>query len=266
MTPGTSGRYEVAVDSAIEFRVYPEPGRDPGQEPWLDRLWTVSESRDPITIFFETRRFAWHPGSDDVLPVVTVPISDPDNYDDERAAMERFLSAISFALGFGVTVYSSTASGFKKELDPPLLQQPRIKATIFPAPLTVELADESTNLSLSLALVREGLSSSSRALAYLSYWKAIEVAIGDPRHKGWIGSSAAALWPEEGSAKSWFKRLNATRISAAHAIPRGRGIPYNPNEPATSAKLLDDTNRIHQLAMKAVRERWKTPVRLRRRD
>lgn len=177
--------------------------------------------------------------------------------------MERFLSALSFEFGYGVTVYSAGASGFKRELDPPLLKQPRMKETIFPTPDTVELADASRELSLCLALVREGMSSTSRALAYLSYWKAIEVAIGDPRHQSWIGPAAAALWPEAGrTARSWYKRLNETRFAAAHALPRGKGSRYHPDDPALTSRLREDVDRMRQLAMKAIGERWPSPVRV----
>lgn len=135
--------------------------------------------------------------------------------------------------------------------------------TIFPTPDTVELADASRELSLCLALVREGMSSTSRALAYLSYWKAIEVAIGDPRHQSWIGPAAAALWPEAGrTARPWYKRLNETRFAAAHALPRGKGLRYHPDDPALTSRLREDVDRMRQLAMKAIGERWPSPVRV----
>jgi hypothetical protein len=255
------GWYQVAVDSPLDFRVYPERVA-PGQKPWIERLQEATEAREPFTISFEGRVFTWHPGSDDFLPVVTVPISDWDNYDEERFAVERFLSALSFEFGFGVTVYSAGASGFNGELDPPLLQQPRIKPTIYPAPPTVEVAETSEGLSLCLALVREALSSASRALAYLSYWKAIEVAVGDPGHKSWIGPAAVAMWPEDGrSAESWFERLNETRIAAAHAIPR-RALRYHPDDPTLTARLMEDVDRMHWLAVNVIRERWQRPVRI----
>jgi hypothetical protein len=260
---GSAGRYEVAVDSLLDFRLYPGRGMAPGQEPWIERMKQATESREPLTVSFEGRRFTWHPGSDDVLPVVTVPIDDSDNYEKERFAMERFLSTLSFQFGYGVAVYSAAASGVKKEFDRPLLLQPRLKGTIFPAPDTVELADASPELSLCLALVREGMSSSSRALAYLSYWKAVEVVTGDPHHKSWIGAAAAALWPEEGrTTSSWHRRLNETRIAAAHALPRGKGLQYHPDDPALTSRLMEDVDRIRQLAMKAIRERWQDPVRV----
>ncbi len=71
---GSAGRYEVAVDSLLDFRIYPQRGMAPGQQPWIERMKEATESRDPVTIAFEGWRFTWHPGSGEVLPVVTVPI------------------------------------------------------------------------------------------------------------------------------------------------------------------------------------------------
>jgi hypothetical protein len=257
-----SHRFEVAVDSMLEFRVYPPSGRAPGQEPWIERMKEATASREPMTILFEGRRFTWHPGSDEILPTVTVPIEDEDDFEAEHFAMERFLSALSFEFGYGVTVFTAAGSGLKKELDPPLLQAKRMKATIFPTPDTIELADTSSELSLCLALVREGMCSTSRALAYLSYWKAVEVAVGDPEHKSWIGPAAEALWPEAGrGSNAWYKRLNETRIAAAHAIPSGERLKYHPDDPALDSRLREDVERARLLAHRAIGERWPNPIR-----
>lgn len=254
-----AGRFEVAIDSFLDLRVYPKRGRAPGEEPWIKRLQDAP--RDPTTISFEGRRFTWHPGKGGVLPVVTMPIEDSENYTQEQLAMERFLSALSFQFGYGITVYGACASGFRKELDPPLLHQPRMKPTVYPVPASIELADESKELSLCLRIVREGLSSSSPALAFLSFWKAVEVAVGDPDFKGWIGPAAVTSWPEAGlTARQWFGRLNETRVAAAHALPRGKGLRYDPDDPSLGARLREDLSRIHDLARRAIEERWPRPV------
>ncbi len=49
----SAGWYEIAVDSLLDFRVYPERGMAPGQKPWIERLQKATESREPITISFE---------------------------------------------------------------------------------------------------------------------------------------------------------------------------------------------------------------------
>src|SRR6266540_5159326 len=100
--------------------------------------------------------------------------------------MHRFLSALSDAYGYGITIYSDAGSGYKSEFDPPLLVQPRMKPTTFPAPDEVEVRYQDEELSLCLALMREGASSTSKALRYISYWKAIEVAIGGAAFRSWL--------------------------------------------------------------------------------
>jgi hypothetical protein len=211
------GRYEVAVDTLLELRRYQD-------FPPADRLRRLGESREPMSIWFERRRFTWHPGSEDNLPVVTVPLRDPDNFDQERFALERFLSALSYAFGYGITVYSAAASGNKTEYDPPFLQQPRLKGTIFPAPDELVVTNDQ-ELSLCLGLIREGMSSNSKALQFLSYWKVVEVAVGETRFRDWVGRMAHELWRGEAqrSPKEWFDYLNETRIAAAHAIRESLG-------------------------------------------
>jgi hypothetical protein len=257
----SSGRYEVAIETFIDFRVYPPKGRALGQKPWIERMKEATNSTEPMNILFEGRRFRWHPGAGDVLPTVTVPIQDADNEEPERAAMLRFLSALSYAYGYGITIYSEASSGNKTELDPPLLVQPRMKPTIFPVPDEVEVTYKDEELSLSLALMREGAASTSKALQYLSYWKAIEVAIGDAAYRSWLGPAASQLEATDPrSADDWFNYLNETRIAAAHALPTGEKLQHDPDDPSMSVRLTRDVGTIFQLARRAIGERWPDPV------
>lgn len=216
---------------------------------------------EPMNIVFEGRRFRWHPGTDDILPTVTVPIQDINNDEPERAAMRRFLSALSYAYGYGITIYSDAGSGYKTEFDPPLLVQPRMKPTIFPVPDEVEVTYEDEELSLCLAIMREGASSTSKALRYLSYWKAIEVAIGAPAFRSWVSAAAKQLGAADArSADEWFNYLNETRIAAAHALPTEEKLQHDPDDPSLSRRLTDDVGTIFQLARRAIGERWPDPV------
>src|SRR5438552_12098837 len=166
MSTDTHGRYEVAVDTLVDFREYPT--RDDGSgRPWIRRLAERTRETDPMTIIFEGRRFTWHPAHDDVLATVTVPISDADDDEPERRAMRRFLSVVSFYFGYGITIHSSAGSGYKQELDPPLLVQRRMLVTTYPAPEELDVATPDPELSLGLGLFREGLAASSDALSYL---------------------------------------------------------------------------------------------------
>jgi hypothetical protein len=98
----SQGRYEVAVDSQLDFRVHPPEGV---KMPVRERFKAIAESQEPMTVVFEGRRFTWHPNPEDILPTVTVMIEDSDDYYAERFAMERFLSALSFRFGGGISVY-----------------------------------------------------------------------------------------------------------------------------------------------------------------
>jgi hypothetical protein len=262
MASGTpSGRYEVSIDSFIDFRIYPRKGRAPEEKPWMERMQEAQQSTKPMDIRFEGRRFRWHPGSGDVLPTISLPVEDVDDFEAEVGVMRRFLSALSYAYGYGITIYSSSGSGYKTETDPPLLVQPRMKPTTFPVPDEIELRYQDEQLSLCLALLREGVSSNSGALEYLSYWKVIEVAIGDPNYRSWIGPAAKERAPnEDRSADEWFQNLNETRISAAHALPTEDKLQHNPDDPSLAQRLREDKATIRALAERAIADRWPNPV------
>jgi hypothetical protein len=108
-----AGRYEVALETSLE----PTP---PGG--WkLGPDGKFVRTREPVQIWFQGRRFTWHPGTASVLPVITVMIRDADDYSAERRATNRLLSAVSYETGMPIGEVTSSASGFKKEGDPPLL-------------------------------------------------------------------------------------------------------------------------------------------------
>ena len=159
MVGKTEGRYEVAVDAGLELRQYANFRSMHG----VERLRRMAASTDPVTVLFDGRRFTWHPATDELLAVVTTPIASADDYGVERRTTLQFLSALSFGFGVPIRVFTEAASGFKQELDPPLLQQPRIRGTIFPAPSDV-LVEHDSDLRLCLALMREGMSAHTEAV------------------------------------------------------------------------------------------------------
>lgn len=250
------GRYEVSVDTSLELRKYPPRGGG------IRRLIEITKSRDPVSVWFQGRRFTWHPGTEESRVIITVPIKDGENYDAERFAMERFLSVLSFHFGFGVTVAEEAASGFKKELDPPLLQHPHLPGTIFPSPAALDVTDDD-ELTLCLAHLREGMAATSVAFRYLSFWKAIEVAIDRPRFATWVGAAAVRGWPDEGlDAGGWFDRLNDGRNAAAHAVRfDSESLHYHPDDPLSRKKLLEDVDKVWQVARAAIQDRWPNPVK-----
>jgi hypothetical protein len=182
--------------------------------------------QEPVQIWFRGRRFTWHPGTETILPIVTVMIRDADNYSAERLATNRLLSAIAYSTGMPIREVTSTASGFKKEGDPPLLRQPRGGVVAMRVGPQVVVVEEDYDLLKCLALYREG--AGSGALAFLSYWKVIEVAVGRERFNHWVKNNAAELgrgWSQERSEPDrtpdqWFEHFRQSRNAAAHAVPR----------------------------------------------
>jgi hypothetical protein len=87
------------------------------------------------------------------------------------------------------------------------------------------------------------------------------VAVGDPKHRDWIGRNAEAMRSNENlNAGEWFERLNGTRIGAAHALPHDESLTYNPDNPANAPRLWDDVGLMFKLATRAIGERWPKPV------
>lgn len=243
------GRHEVAIDTHVELRKHPPPGWVPGQAPWVVRMREANKSTGPVTISFEGRRFTWHPGTDGCMTVVTVMYEDSEDYYAERFALERFLSAVSYRYGSAITTIATLGTSFRNEFESPRLRVPVGGAMHHMAPETLELADASNDLSRCLALMREGLSSESRALAFLSYWKVIELIAGGQRHVQLFTGSR-------------HRHLSETRIAAAHAIPRRLGrLRHHPDDPRLAARLAKDTEEIYKLARRAIDERWPDPVK-----
>jgi hypothetical protein len=247
---GSGGRYEVAVDTALDLR-------KPGKLGPLKRL-----TKEPVSIWFQGRRFTWHPRTDESMPIVTVPFEDSGNYEEERFAMEKFLSALSFHFNAGITVVVDASTGFKSELDTPLLRQPPMRGATFPSPNALQVPEDE-ELALCLGHMREGRSATSLAYQYLSFWKVIEVAVGAERFMEWVGSAAEALWHEEGlDATGWFARLNDARNASAHAIRNNpESLRYYPDDPSSRLQIRDDADKVRRLAKQAIERRWPQPVK-----
>lgn len=218
---------------------------------------------------FQSRRFTWHPGTETTLAVITVMIHDADDYSEERLGTNRLLSAIAYQAGVSIREVISTASGFKEEDDPPLLKQPR--AGVFGMRLGPEVVvDDDPDLLKCLALCREGQAAGSDALAFPSFWKVVEVAVGEEGFRTWMIENAAEVgtrWSQERAepertAEEWFNHLRESRVAAAHAVPRGPGaLQIDPDDPELFPRLAIDVDRMQLLAHRAIEERWPRPVR-----
>jgi len=202
-------------------------------------------------------------------PVITVMIRDADDYSAERLATNRLLSAIVYQTGMPIREVTSSASGFKKEDDPPLLQQPREGVVGMRVGPEV-VVDDDPDLLKCLALCREAQAAGSDALAFLSYWKSVEVAVGENAFRGWMIENVAALgtrWAHERSEperspEEWFEHLRQSRVAAAHAVPRDPGhVRIDPDDPDLFPRRAIDASRMRLLAQRAIDGRWPKPVR-----
>lgn len=247
-------RYEIAADA--EFELHPRR-----------QDWRLGDALEPVDVWFQKRRFLWHPGDTQYCPIVTTPY-EGDGLSEVSMATERFLSALSRTHDWGLYV---SAVGFgeghgtpRNEFDPPTWKQPRRQGGLVHrvAPELV-VPEEDADLMLCLGLLREGRNARSVALAFLSYWKVIEVAVGrdESRQMRWISKNAKALrqsWDPNGThpSRDWFDYFNRARIQAAHAIPKKGVIPSDPDDTTVRRSLAADEWKVHQLAIRAVHEKW----------
>lgn len=247
-------RFEIAVEAEFELR----PRR---------ANWRLGDPAEPVDVWFQKRRFLWHPGDAENYPIVTTPYED-DDFTEESVATQRFLSALSRTYDWGLYV---SVVGFgeghgtpQSEFDPPTWKEPRRYGRLMHrvAPELV-VPEGDTDLMLCLGLLREGRNSHSAALSFLSYWKVIEVVIGrnERDQRRWISKNAKVLrdaWDPDPSKprRDWFEHFNKARTRAAHAIPRKGVAPSDPDDTRVRDLLTADVSKIHLLAVRAVHERW----------
>lgn len=247
-------RYEIAVNAEFELR----PRRND---------WRLGDPLEPVGVWFQKRRFLWHPGDAEYCPIVTTSY-EGDDFTEESIATERFLSALSRTHDWGL--YLSTV-GFgdghgtpQDEFDAPTWKQPRRYGRLMHrvAPELV-VPEEDADLRLCLGLLREGRNSQSVALTFLSYWKVIEVVIGrsERNQMRWISKNARAVlesWDRDlpNPPRDWFAHLNRARLRAAHAIPRKGVTPVDPDNTRLRNALGADVSKVHLLAVRAMHERW----------
>jgi hypothetical protein len=264
-------RYEVAVETTLAFHTQRPP------YPGGVLIWRVPET---VVIGFEGRRFVWHtlPPDDDGRerwPTVTTVIDSADNYDVERLAMERFLSALAYVTRQSIEVVNAGGAGVPAEMDPPVATALRrgLGDYMEEAPEGVDMADDD-RLRKVLGYYREGLGTSSPFFKFLAFWNALDVACDDRADgmKGWIPATLAKfpyLRGDEPAPSDWWDYLFMERRSAvAHAVRDHRGPELDPDDPDAHGRFWRDARMLEDLVRMRVQERWGDyPVyRRRRRD
>jgi Methylamine utilization protein MauJ len=198
-------------------------------------------------------------------PTVSTPITDANDYEAERLAMARFLSAVAYETRQGMEVLTGGGAGVPQEFDPPVATavRPKIGAYMFLAPVEVVVVNDD-RLRLVLAYCREGLSTESPYFKFLAFWNALEVACDDlPAGAApWVRT---AMQQFPGLARSstapadWWGHLeNERRHAVAHAIrDPSRGVAdLDTDDPDTRSNFYADAGLLDDLVRMRVRERW----------
>jgi hypothetical protein len=255
-------RYEVTVRSTLCFST----------EPYSVEL-AVAEQ---VSILFDGREFVWHantePTQHGVLwPSVTVMVADGNDYDAEKLATRRFLSALSFAYDTAMGEIDSGASGYKQRLDPPLVISPgrHLAGMVHDAPSELIVAGDN-RLRLTLALAREGVSSDSPFYRFLAIYNALDAAFDNDealRDQFILHGLANERLPATASPPDWAAYLrDSNRNAIAHAV-RVLGKPtLDPDEPTDRDRLAADNRLLIRLVHDRVNQRWPGGVKVVRRS
>jgi hypothetical protein len=226
---------------------------------------------ETVTIEFENRRFVWHvtpptEEGDERWPTVTTMIEDPDDYEVERLAMARLLSAIAFETQQGIEVLSGGAAGVLEELDRPVATALRrgVGSRLHQAPAEVVVADDE-RLRLVLGYYREGVGTGSPYFRFLAFWNALDVACEDLQGGmgAWIRDTmneipGLAHHAESPPADWWEHLLTERRHAVAHAVrDPERGVSdLDPDDPESRARFYQDARLLDNLVGLRVRQRW----------
>jgi hypothetical protein len=252
-------RYDVAVNSDLAFHTRKPP-------------FAASDFPGPetVAIDFEGRRFVWHTVPPDPLtgqergPTVTTMVADPNDYEAERVAMARFLSALAYATRQSIEVVSGGAAGVPAEFDPPVATALRhFGAHMHEAPAEIVVVDDD-RLRLVLGYYREGLGTDSPYFRLLAFWNALEIACEDfdGKMRAWVRATMEEYphlrgGDEPAPADWWTHFTEERRHAVAHAVrSEGRGDDLDPDDPDTRARFYRDARLFEDLVRMRVGQRW----------
>ena len=245
----------------------------------LSTYEVFTRAPETVSIEFEGRQFVWHasePSTHDEReywgPTLAVMAEDkPDKRRRAEEAMERLLSAISFAYDTGIEVTSYGADG---EPDP--RWKPSVRDSGFPFgrvlfgyPERVEV-DDDHELRIALGHYREARNAGSPFYRFLAFWNALEAACGDenkravfvkavgPRHP-W----GEADWPRPPDLAAYL--WDAGRNAIAHVLRSSRKPRVDPDLPQDRRRLEHDGWFLRGVVREAIETRWPSGVRTYRR-
>jgi hypothetical protein len=222
-------------------------------------------------IGFGGREFVWHPsftGAEDeeYWPNVTIVVNDPNDYEEEIALTERFLSAVAYEYRDGIEVLNSGGAGVPSRLDPPVARALRrgLGNRLNDAPAELVVQDDD-RLRLVLALHREGIGSESPFYRFMAFWNALDAAFdnNEPALDSFLDEEGLK-WArdEEHRTEGWAQHLrDSNRNAIAHAV-RSPGKPLrDPDDPSDRARLWRDGRLLLDLLRSRVEARWPRCIR-----
>lgn len=254
-------RYDVAVQTPIAFHTQRQYGLN-------------FPPAEDVVIEFQGRRFVWHATHRDIddrecWPTVTTMVLDGDDYAPERAAMQRFLSAVSFHWGEPLEIVNTGGAGWPGEMDRPIAISARGGDInhLYEAPLEL-VVDDDPRLARVMGYYREGETTASPFFKFLAFFGALDVACEDYPHPNdpgpmpaWVRANQqrhAYHWGgEQPPADLWVYLHEERRHAAAHAIRDRPDLPeLDPNDPDERARFHTDSRLVATLVKDRVRERW----------
>lgn len=244
---GEVTRYEVALDTRLAL-VPP----------------TRPETVAPVVIWFDGRRFTWHPATAEYFAVLTVDVENPDDSLAAEEAVQRLLSALSFQTD--VPIRSLGGDLVRRPESSPPMRYPRDVTIRFRSGYEIVMESD-PKLRMCLALMREAMTSVSIAQKFLGYWKVIELVAGQKTLPTWVNKQRDRLRGLHGPeyrpdlGVNWYAHLYESRNAAAHAVPSKRGaLQHDPDDSSLEHRLSSDIGIVSLLARYAIETSWPDAV------
>lgn len=249
-------RYEVTVNPAFLFGL---PSSGPlGLEP-------ISE---PLEITGLGHTFVWHPsrpgpdGRGHCCPVVSLLVDGDDSEAAAEAglAVNRFVAALSFDLDQPIVIGWTTATGFKKHLDPPLAcGDDRHAGLIVPTLSTVAVVEDGRLFEV-LGLYRDAIAAESPFHQFLTLHNALVAVFDgdDSRADQFVNSRGAAAFadlPLGERQPAGFMR-EVLRNAIAHTVRQSGRPTLDPNDPADRNVAEIASRSLRRIVRAAVFDRW----------
>lgn len=215
---------------------------------------------DEVSFNFRDMTIRWVNQTENRHTILILPITNPNDYKEERELAMRFLSRLAFDTNIPINVITSYGGPVRFY---PMLRQPkRLGGIMYPADYKLRTAESFSNKQdLAHALYKEGLSSSSVYYSFLSFYKVIQLAFGENRERIsiWINDNLDKISYPPVSERikeiinENFDIGDYLYISGRCAIAHVSHDPIiDPDKPENKLRLNKDLNIVKGLARHAI--------------